>query len=112
MKLSRSLVFSAVALTLVLAAVPTASAQGPHERPLQKYLTPVEDATCEPLDGDLEYGCRMVFWGFYVFEQQLICNVYPEWWYELCQRAFDCAMPGEPPRDVSGLDIVNMRARC
>jgi hypothetical protein len=113
MKLSQSLVLSAVALTLVLAAVPAAQAQ---ERPLETQLAGVEDTTCGPLDRDFEYGCRMVFWGFYVFEHQLICSalpgVFPDWYYVLCQRAFDCGMPGEPPRDGSGLDFGPMRGRC
>ena len=100
MNLFRSLGLSAVALTVALAAVPAAQAQ---ERPLETLLAGVEDTTCEPLDGDVEYGCRMLYWGFYVFEHQTLCHQLEPYvpWYIFGERVM-CTPPDEPPRGGLG----------
>lgn len=82
---------------------PSATAS-PEELPVREQLAPVENAACGTLDGDFEYGCRMIFWGFYVFEQQMVCSVVGEYvplhyiWQEGPGRA--CWMPEEPLRHV------------
>ncbi len=95
--LTNKTIIALVASFFLLAAAPGAQAHS-HTQPItERTLTPVEDASCGVLYGDLEYGCRMIFWGIYVADYQLVCE-------ELGIKDLEgCYSPEEPPR---GDDIV------
>jgi hypothetical protein len=83
-----------VASFLLLATAPGVQAQKSTDTMTERYLAPVENSTCGALNGDFEYGCRMIFWGFYVVDYQLVCD-------QLGIYDLDgCDFPEEPPRAI------------
>ena len=95
--------FGMLAITMLLLA-PSATAQ----LPVHETLTPVENASCGPLDPIYAYACRMVFWGVYGSEHQVVCAVVGEFvpLEYIFGRRVVCEPPEGPRPDVSGVDVL------
>ena len=95
--------FCLLAMTMMVLA-PSATAQ----LPVHETLTPVENASCGPLDPVYAYACRTVFWGVYGSEHQVVCTVVGEFvpLEYIFGRRVVCEPPEEPRSDVSGLDVL------